>query len=464
MQHLLEAPVPLAELRPDLPEGLVEVIERLMAKAPADRYQTAAEVVLALGSYAEQDTGIDWASATAVHTAGSPVVRELASAVAEQPVPLLPGVIRRTPLSIPVLTVPVPPVPVVPPRRPQRMLFLASGLFVLALLTVSSGLGLYLSLPQAANDSGRTSPSDAVAASTAPTGLLGTPLVSTAASTPISPTRALVRQLLELGVRVEILPPEGTTPIVLSPNRALPPGHIHVVAIDCSERPRMSDSTLGVLQELTTLRTINVSGTRVTGAFLKLLTHHTELTSLRLNDSDLREENLAALSQFPNLRSLSLGKATLTPVGMHSLTSLRKLRDLDLEGTTVDDEALQALPNLPDLETLNLAGTQVTDQGLEHLGRFRRLRGLVLDDLPITDAGLEHLVKLSLDRLRLNRTQITDRGIAAIGTQATLRSVSVSHTSITSKGVAELRRLLPNCRVEYSPPQRNPARPMPPRP
>jgi hypothetical protein len=41
-------PQPLTELRPDLPEGFMPVLERMMAKNPKHRYQTPAEVALAL--------------------------------------------------------------------------------------------------------------------------------------------------------------------------------------------------------------------------------------------------------------------------------------------------------------------------------------------------------------------------------------------------------------------------------
>jgi hypothetical protein len=43
--HQTEQPEPLAELRPDLPAELVEVIERLMQKAPEDRYSSAEEII-----------------------------------------------------------------------------------------------------------------------------------------------------------------------------------------------------------------------------------------------------------------------------------------------------------------------------------------------------------------------------------------------------------------------------------
>src|SRR5262249_43496341 len=46
--HVNKTPQPLTELRDDLPEGLMSVLERMMAKKPRERYQTPAEVAFAL--------------------------------------------------------------------------------------------------------------------------------------------------------------------------------------------------------------------------------------------------------------------------------------------------------------------------------------------------------------------------------------------------------------------------------
>ena len=46
--HLHRPPVPLSDVRPDVPEGLIEVIETMLAKRPGDRYQAPEEVVEAL--------------------------------------------------------------------------------------------------------------------------------------------------------------------------------------------------------------------------------------------------------------------------------------------------------------------------------------------------------------------------------------------------------------------------------
>jgi serine/threonine protein kinase len=51
--HQLRKPQPIREARPDVPEGLADIIDRMMAKAPEDRYQTPGEVAEALAPWAQ---------------------------------------------------------------------------------------------------------------------------------------------------------------------------------------------------------------------------------------------------------------------------------------------------------------------------------------------------------------------------------------------------------------------------
>jgi serine/threonine-protein kinase len=51
-KHWEEEPVPVSQLRPDVPAELEAVLTKLMAKQPEDRYQTPAEVVAALAPFA----------------------------------------------------------------------------------------------------------------------------------------------------------------------------------------------------------------------------------------------------------------------------------------------------------------------------------------------------------------------------------------------------------------------------
>jgi serine/threonine protein kinase len=54
MSHQHKQPDSLKELAPETPDGLIEVVEKLMAKNPEDRYASTADVVQALRPFAEQ--------------------------------------------------------------------------------------------------------------------------------------------------------------------------------------------------------------------------------------------------------------------------------------------------------------------------------------------------------------------------------------------------------------------------
>jgi len=56
-KHLLSQPEPLGKLRADLPAGLVQVVEKMMARAPAQRYQTPVEVAAALEPFTSTAPG-----------------------------------------------------------------------------------------------------------------------------------------------------------------------------------------------------------------------------------------------------------------------------------------------------------------------------------------------------------------------------------------------------------------------
>ncbi|HEY1192309.1 MAG TPA: serine/threonine-protein kinase [Gemmata sp.] len=166
MQHQLKEAPPVTALRPGVPAGLAEVAARMLAKKPADRYQTAAEVVAALapwvGSSARVLAGLsrtnigsgpdsftslgdrsqgsslrlgapqpgdsaefDFSTPTraTVALSASETARSLPPAPAPVPVPAAPPVAARAP----------------EPRAGRGRLLLALGL---ALVVLSAGIGL----------------------------------------------------------------------------------------------------------------------------------------------------------------------------------------------------------------------------------------------------------------------------------------------------------------------------------
>jgi serine/threonine-protein kinase len=60
LSHQSKSPQPLLEVRPDAPAGLIAVLERLMAKKPEDRYQTAKDAATALLEWLSEAGGSVW--------------------------------------------------------------------------------------------------------------------------------------------------------------------------------------------------------------------------------------------------------------------------------------------------------------------------------------------------------------------------------------------------------------------
>lgn len=125
----------------------------------------------------------------------------------------------------------------------------------------------------------------------------------------------------------------------------LPQTLILVVRIDVAGNPRVTDDELGILDDMTHLKTLHIQRTQI-------------------GDSGLKH--------FEGLKHLSV---------------------LDLGYTQVSDTGLQHLKGLTDLSVLGLADTQVGDAGLQHLKGLTKLTNLDLSDTKVTSQGIAGLKK-----------------------------------------------------------------------
>ncbi|HEY1189329.1 MAG TPA: serine/threonine-protein kinase [Gemmata sp.] len=72
MQHQLDPPAPLQALRPGVPAAVAEVVARLMAKRPEDRFRTAAELAAAIQLHARYPHGSAAVPVVAVRASTQP--------------------------------------------------------------------------------------------------------------------------------------------------------------------------------------------------------------------------------------------------------------------------------------------------------------------------------------------------------------------------------------------------------
>ncbi|MGV3609002.1 MAG: leucine-rich repeat domain-containing protein [Planctomycetaceae bacterium] len=133
--------------------------------------------------------------------------------------------------------------------------------------------------------------------------------------------------------------------------------------------------SLEQLQKLKYLKLFEVSFPRESVASLAKLP---KLESVYLS-VPLLPEDLALLGSMTTLKSLTLSGTKLTGEGLKHLTQLKELEHLEANMTLVRDEDLACFRELPRLRYLNLSNSQVTAEGV---AKFRAERAEVTVEWP----------------------------------------------------------------------------------
>lgn len=280
------------------------------------------------------------------------------------------------------------------------------------------------------------------------------------------------------------------------------------------------DKDLAALRVLSRLEVLNLSGSRVRGAGLKHLPAPEKLLELQAAGSDWADAHGEQLRRFTSLRRLDLSGtrisdrvlsslgglvqleslrlaevAGVTKAGLQELGALRQLVELDLwrtgvapadrlgffrdvlqlppgriaelEGRVTRDDAgkivaavfprrvpisdgvVQILGQLDGLEQLRFYYQPVTAAAFSE--RFPALRRVVLYRCEqFDDEALRQLVRhADLYQLSLvGSKRVTDGAVAALATAKHLKRLHLRQTAITAEGIARLRAALPECEIK----------------
>jgi eukaryotic-like serine/threonine-protein kinase len=175
----------------------------------------------------------------------------------------------------------------------------------------------------------------------------------------------------------------------------------------------------------------------------------TQLRSLNCSGSDVGRGQLSDLSPLrglplTTLRCLYTSVSDLSPLKGMELTSL------DCRHTKVGDADVKTLAGLKNLQTLSLWGTRVTDAGLKELTGLTNLQWLSLETTRVTDVGLKELAGLQrLEHLSLyNVGQVTDAGLEELAGLKALKSLDLRGTNVTDAGARKVAFALPSLRIQ----------------
>lgn len=176
--------------------------------------------------------------------------------------------------------------------------------------------------------------------------------------------------------------------------------------------------------------------------------YNQKITEVYWLDAEVTDENLAVLENISTLRKIELTGTNVNGDGLKHLAGQKDLYTLHLGKTPVTDAMMPHLDQLPNLGILSLSETRVTDAGLEQLAASKGLERLFLDGTSVSDAGMEHLTHLSkLKELSLKNVPITDRGLNHLKKLKNLEILKIDNTQVTESGVADFVKTLPKCYV-----------------
>ncbi len=359
-------PRPIREVIPEAPWWLCEIIAKLHAKNPAERFPSAREVADVLAACEER-----LKSSTNPH--GFPVVTRA------------------------------------PEQRAKRRKWVAAS----AAVACAAALGLTaytLTRP------GDTAPATA---GTAPAPLAPP---APAPKAPPAPDPAIDRRaavyVMSIGGGVRI---NGTSDWWGNVGE-LPKSPFALTSVSLRDK-KVTDDGLLLFQGCQNVKHLDLAGTKVTDAGLVHfkdcagLTHldlfstnvtdaglahfkACRFTHLSLRSTHVTDATAAAFGHCTELTFLGLAHTKVTEAGLAHFRDCTKLKHLDLDELPVGDAAVAPFAECKDLEVLHLGGAQVTDAGVARFKGCKRLRTLFLRGTRVTAAGIDDL-KAALPQCRI---------------------------------------------------------------
>jgi hypothetical protein len=173
----------------------------------------------------------------------------------------------------------------------------------------------------------------------------------------------------------------------------------------------------GQLADLSPLKDMNLdrlthlelAWTRVADSGTVYLKRCKELRFLGLASTLVSDRGLANFKDCKNLSMIGLDSTQVTDAGLHHLRDCPNLAELYLAGTQVTDAGLANFKGCTNLERLNLTGTPTGDVGLANFQGCTKLTVLWLMYSNAGNAGLAHFKDCkNLAILHIEGTRITD--------------------------------------------------------
>jgi hypothetical protein len=172
--------------------------------------------------------------------------------------------------------------------------------------------------------------------------------------------------------------------------------------LELNARDGMTEADLAILEQLTELDTLQLTGVPATDATMKMLRNLPALHTLRLRElGKLTVVGFRSVAAMPALTSLSV-RGPMNAESLAAIATNRKLENLTLNDAAFGEQEFGAIANIPaaawarlapmkKLNRLTVENTPKTPEMIAQIGKLTELTHLYLGDVTLPDAQLAAL-------------------------------------------------------------------------
>lgn len=146
-------------------------------------------------------------------------------------------------------------------------------------------------------------------------------------------------------------------------------------------KTKITDGGLGELESLP-LESLHLDNTPITDLGLQTIGRINTLKELYIPGTNITGLGLTYLKNLPALCLLSVADVQLTGSSLEPLRTLNQLGSLDLSGTRLTDRDMESVSRITSIVNLKLNRTSVSKVGLKQLAGLKQLKTLAVVDCP----------------------------------------------------------------------------------
>lgn len=241
-------------------------------------------------------------------------------------------------------------------------------------------------------------------------------------------------------------------------------GEIYGLSVTCDG---YTDQEYALIGQLTSLKSISISGKELSDHQLEMLSGLKQLESFMINGSQLTDDGYRHFAAFPKLKKLSIFHPSrnlkeFNGSGLAHLKELPELEALTFAGATAGNEALEAVAQIDGLQSFREWHNTETSEGLKQLAKLKNLKSVRLGQrLPswgkntpasFDGATLDILAKIpSLESIELTEARLDYDAVAKLKALPNLKTLKINQVDISEGDVEKLKAAMPGVKIDFEP-------------